>query len=469
MVYVNDVHSKLSHTRVRSIAKIKSTEGLCQAVNEARQSGCAISVFGGRHSLGGQPFLTDSISLDLSEFNQVIDLDLETGILRIQGGCRWPDIRAFLAKQSPSNGTEWEIHQKQTGVDSISVAGSVSINAHGNVLGSGPISSDIVRIKLVGPDGVEAYCDRQVNPELFGLVVGGMGLFGVFSEIGIQLVPKQRFLRHSSVKHALDAIKLWSEQEHSYEYGDMQLNIDPNSNGFLDLGIANQREPIGSETEISRSVTTADWAQLVALAHFDKEKAFECYKAYASQVDGHVENRADFNWDFYQENYHEALEAQFELPRGSEVLAEFFIPAGRAKQLLEDARAGARRLKIEIVLATLRAIEACEVSFLRWAKRDYICLVMAMHTEHTEESLSRTDQFCALLSETCCQNHGSFYLPYRRFASGEQLQAAYPNLEEFIRKKMQYDPNGLFGSDWFESIKRIATSKSFRLSQPIEA
>ena len=78
MVYVNDVHSKLSHTRVRSIAKIKSTEGLCQAVNEARQSGCAISVFGGRHSLGGQPFLTDSISLDLSEFNQVIDLDLET-------------------------------------------------------------------------------------------------------------------------------------------------------------------------------------------------------------------------------------------------------------------------------------------------------------------------------------------------------------------------------------------------------
>ena len=98
-----------------------------------------------------------------------------------------------------------------------------------------------------------------------------------------------------------------------------------------------------------------------------------------------MENRDDFNWDFYQENYHEALEAQFELPRGSEVLAEFFIPAGRAKQLLEDARAGARRLKIEIVLATLRAIEACEVSFLRWAKRDYICLVMAMHTEHTEE------------------------------------------------------------------------------------
>lgn len=458
MVYVNDAHSKLSRTQVRAVKKIKSTAQLCQAVTEANRDGCKVSVFGGRHSLGGQPFRTDSVCLDLSSLNQVLDLDSTSGVLRIQGGCRWPDIREFLAKQPRSGERAWEIHQKQTGVDSVSVAGSVSVNAHGNVLHSGPISSDIAWLKLIGPNGSEVYCDRRVNSELFELAVGGMGLFGVISEIGLQLVPQQRFLRHSSVDQALNVIKLWSEQDHGYEYGDMQLNVDPASSGFLDLGIANLREPIGADLDVSGTVSPAKWGQLLTLSHFDKHQAFECYRTYASEVDGCEETRDDFHWDFYQENYHEALEAQFGLPPSSDVLAEFFVPASHAEQLLQVARTEARRLKVDIILATLRAIEACEVSFLRWAKQDYVCLVLAMHTEHSTTSLARTDQFCSSLCEFCCRNTGSFYLPYRKFATSEQLQAAYPNLDEFVRKKMDYDPGELFGSDWFEAIKeRIAT------------
>ena len=36
---------------------------------------------------------------------------------------------------------------------------------------------------------------------------------------------------------------------------------------------------------------------------------------------------------------------------------------------------------------------------------------------------------------------GSYYLPYRLHARGDQLRRAYPRIEEFIAKKQQYDPH----------------------------
>jgi hypothetical protein len=35
---------------------------------------------------------------------------------------------------------------------------------------------------------------------------------------------------------------------------------------------------------------------------------------------------------------------------------------------------------------------------------------------------------------------GSFYLPYRLHARGDQLRKAYPRLDAFIAKKREYDP-----------------------------
>ena len=450
MVFINDAHGQISETQVHSVATISCLEELQSTLKYCAESGLQISVAGGRHSLGRQPFITNGVVLDMRNFNQVLGLEEASGIIRLQGGCMWPDVRRFLDLQENTK-DRWEINQKQTGADTLSVAGAISVNAHGNILCSGPISADVAWIKLVTADGCEVFCDRAQNRELFSLAIGGLGLFGVICEIGLQLVPQTSFVRHAKETCIVDALDTWTKNDGRFCYGDMQLNIDSQSPSYLTRGILNLREDTGDCRKPS-SVQKADWNQLLALAHFEKRRAYEHYCAHAQQVHGQIEIRDDFQWDFYEPNYHRQLEIEFGLERSSEVLAEFFIPFESAEQLLSSARCTAKRMNIDLILATLRSIKRCDISYLRWARRDYLCLVLAIHTEHDHESLRNTDQFCSALSQFCCDNGGTYYLPYRPFASSEQLRAAFPNFEEFAELKTSYDPMHLLSSDWFEQM-----------------
>lgn len=44
---------------------------------------------------------------------------------------------------------------------------------------------------------------------------------------------------------------------------------------------------------------------------------------------------------------------------------------------------------------------------------------------------------------------GSYFLTYHRWARREQVEAAYPQFAELLRRKMAHDPEGRFQSDWW--------------------
>ena len=58
------------------------------------------------------------------------------------------------------------------------------------------------------------------------------------------------------------------------------------------------------------------------------------------------------------------------------------------------------------------------------------------------------------LTEISLQSGGTFYLPYRHHYSKEQMERGYPNIQSFFLKKLQYDPNNLFSSEWSENYMR---------------
>ena len=72
---VNDVHSGLNRTRVRSIVRPDSIEALRAVIREARAAGRAVSVAGGRHAMGGQQFASDAVLLDTSRLSRVVRFD----------------------------------------------------------------------------------------------------------------------------------------------------------------------------------------------------------------------------------------------------------------------------------------------------------------------------------------------------------------------------------------------------------
>jgi FAD/FMN-containing dehydrogenase len=66
--------------------------------------------------------------------------------------------------------------------DIFSVGGSISVNAHGMDHQAGALAKSIKSMKVMLADGSLQTVSATENKDLFNLVVGGYGLFGVIVE-----------------------------------------------------------------------------------------------------------------------------------------------------------------------------------------------------------------------------------------------------------------------------------------------
>ena len=156
----------------------------------AARDGRAVSVAGGRHAMGGQQFGTDTLLFDMTSFKRVLHFDRAKGHIAVQAGIAWPALIAYLERQQAGQATQWGIRQKQTGVDEVSIGGSLASNIHGRGLRFPPIISDVESFVLVDAAGRVHTCSRRENRELFALAIGGYGLFGVIAHVTLRLVPR---------------------------------------------------------------------------------------------------------------------------------------------------------------------------------------------------------------------------------------------------------------------------------------
>ena len=103
----------------------------------------------------------------------------------------------------------------------------------------------------------------------------------------------------------------------------------------------------------------------------------------------------------------------------------------------------------EVIYGTIRAITRDATTFLPWAKDDFACVIFNIRTPHTEAGLQRTADTFRGLMDAALGLGGSFFLTYHRYASAAQVEAGYPRFRAFLAKKLAYDPDELFSSDWY--------------------
>lgn len=190
-IVVNDIHSQLNNTRVAEIVPVESTDDIQATVLRAAAENQSISIAGGRHAMGCQQFGTDTILIDTIRMNRILNFDTEKGLIEVESGIQWPKLISYLVetqKDLPWS-KQWSIAQKQTGADRLSIGGSLSCNAHGRGLKMQPLISDIESINLIDANGNLQRCSREENRELFRLVGGGYGLFGVIYSVTMRLLP----------------------------------------------------------------------------------------------------------------------------------------------------------------------------------------------------------------------------------------------------------------------------------------
>jgi FAD/FMN-containing dehydrogenase len=453
-ILVNDIHSQLNSTRVLEISQPRSLEEVQTMVRTARKHQKIISVAGGRHAMGGQQFGTDTLLIDSRKLNRVLNLDRKRGILEVEAGIEWPElIDGYLALQN-GEGQAWGIAQKQTGADRLTMAGTIAANAHGRGLTMKPFVSDVESFVLVNAAGKALSCSRTENPELFRLVHGGYGLFGIVTSVRLRLTPRRKVQRVVEIRTADDLIAAFDMRiADGFQYGDFQFSIENASEDFLHRGVFSCYRPVPMDAPIppaEKHLTDEDWRQLLYLAHTDEKQAFDRYADYYLSTNGQVYWSDLHQLSIYPDNYHREIDSKLHAPYpATEMITEIDVPRTALKGFLDEAREDFRKYSIQLIYGTVRLIERDDQSFLPWAKQPYACTIFNLHTVHSPEGLQQSENAFRRLIDMAVRRGGSYYLTYHRYATRDQVESCYPRFAEFLQLKKKYDPEERFQSDWY--------------------
>jgi FAD/FMN-containing dehydrogenase len=457
---VTDIHGQLYPTTVHRIVKPASVHEIIEAIRLAQTEGRAISIAGGRHAMGGQQFGAGTILLDMAAMNRVIDIDLERGEIEVEAGIQWPRLIERLQTAQVGRPWQWGIIQKQTGADRLSLGGALSANVHGRGLRMRPIIDDVVAFTLVDADGEVRRCSREQNADLFRLAIGGYGLFGVITSVRLRLARRRKVERVVEVIDVEDAIAAFDQRvADGFTYGDFQFAIDPNGDDFLKGGVFSCYRPVADETSIpdgQRVLSIEDWAKLLYLGHADKRRAVDMYTAHYTATSGQIYWSDTHQLSEYIDHYHKALDAQLGATSPcTEVITEIYVPRAQLPSFFADVRADFRANDVDLIYGTVRLIERDDESFLAWAREPWACTIFNLHTEHTPEGIARSAAAFLRLIDIAISYGGSYYLTYHRFARRDQVERCYPQFADFLRRKLELDPEERFQSDWYRHYREM--------------
>src|ERR1700730_10781407 len=459
-ILVNDVHSQLNPTRVLVISQPGSLEDVQSLVRAARKDRKVISVAGGRHAMGGQQFGADALLIDIRNLSRVLNLDSKNGIMEVEAGTEWPELINGYLSLGNGDAQTWGIAQKQTGADRFTMAGTIAANAHGRGLKMKPFVSDVESFVLVDATGTARMCSRTENPELFRLVHGGYGLFGVVTSVQLRLAPRKKVERMVEIRTVDDLIVAFEKRiADGFQYGDFQFSIEHASEDFLHKGVFSCYRPVPMDTPMppaEKQLTDENWRQLLYLAHTDEKQAFNRYADYYLSTNGQMYWSDLHQLSIYPDNYHREIDDKLHAPfPATEMITEIDVPRPALKGFLDEVREDFRKNSVALIYGTVRLIERDDESFLPWAKQPYACTIFNLHTVHSPEGLKHSEYAFRRLIDMAARRGGTYYLTYHRYATRDQVESCYPKFAEFLRLKKKYDPDERFQSDWYRHYRTM--------------
>ncbi len=460
VVVLNDTHSRLNPSSPRQTVVASSVDEVVATIQRARARGWQLAVAGGRHAMGGQQFCDGGVVLDTREMKRVLHLDAERGRLEVEAGITWPDLIRGYLKLQHGEPRQWGIRQKQTGADRLTIGGAIAANIHGRGLALRPFVADVESLSVVGAAGNLQLCSRRCNPELFRLVMGGYGLFGVVVSATLRLARRSKVQR---IVRMLETDELSAAFEDRIRagctYGDFQFCTAPETPHFLRSGVFSCYRPVADATPIPADqirLSAREWERLLDLAHCNKAAAFSEFAAFYLASSGQIYWSDTHQLNLYLEDYHAALDARLEAPvPATEMITELYVPRDRLWAFMESVRRDFLAHSVNLVYGTIRLIERDTDTFLPWARERYACVIFNLHVEHSPAGIEPARATFERLIDLAIDQGGSYFLTYHRYARRDQLLACYPQFTDFLERKRALDPQDLFASDWYRHCRAL--------------
>jgi len=457
---INDV-SCLDRTPVYGIVQVTSVDDIKNALIFAKENKLKVSMAGVRHSMGGQAFYKNNLVLDMKGFNR-IQLNETERTITVQSGATWHDIQNLLHPK-------FAVKAMQS-TDIFTVGGSISVNAHGMDHQAGSVGSSIRAMRVMLADGSIVNVSRAENPELFSLVVGGYGLFGVILDVDLEVVDNDIYQTERQVVSYKDFPEIFENEilpdpDLGLFYG--HLSTAPGS--LLDemifykytkveLGDA-EVPPLGevSGTKLRRFVLNFSKKGDVAMnIKWFLEKYVEPQMESCTIVP-RTQAMAEGEACFVSRNepMHDSVTyTRNDLKSETDILHEYFIPRDQFIPFVDGLRRIVQDHDVNLLNASVRVIHP-ESNFLNYAPAEMYSIVLYINQPTTPEGNEQMGIVTRELIDLTVELNGRFFLPYQLHYTPEQLQRSYPMIADFFSAKKSYDPNGLFTNTFYEKYAKL--------------
>lgn len=449
---LNDA-SELSPTRINKHVTVSqapdtaTVEGIRKALQDAKTAGRAFVASAARHSMGGHSLAKDGTVLTLDQ--DWLEPDTTAKTYRVAAGARWSTVISKLDKIGFSPAV------MQSNND-FGVASTFSVNAHGWPVPFSGCGSTVRSMKLLTADGELLNCSRKENTDIFNHAMGGYGLFGVITELELDMVPnallEPRFERmpgRDLGKRFADSIA--ADPSIQMAYGRMDVSLDR----FFEEALFISYRPVADQSHIPPAVGSG----------FMSHVARDIFRAQLESDEvKHVRwwTEAVLNQAIASQSTRNSLmnEPVITLddndPARTDILHEYFVSPARFGDFVDACKDVIPASYQQLLNITLRYVKTDHDSVLAYASEPRIAAVMLFSQEKTVRGEADMARMTEALIERVIAIGGSYYLPYRPHARLDQLQRAYPRVGEFVATKRQLDPGLLFHNGlWKNYLSRI--------------
>lgn len=445
---VLDDQSRLNATRVsRTVAVGAEQSAVAEALRgqivAAAAAGQPLCIGGARHSMGGQSLPpAHGFAATLAPVRCRIYADGRT--YAAPAGARWRDVIRQLDPFGLSPAVTQSNHD-------FTIGGAVSVNAHGWAVPFGPVGATVRGFRLMLADGSIIVCSPDENAELFGLCIGGYGLFGVLIDADLITVPNVMLDRTQTRLDTAGFADAFQQTVHAPEvrmaYGRLSLHRA----AFLDDAILVAHRPLADPPETLPAARSSVAAAGFSRALFrgqtgsdaGKRRRWWAETRLAPGLSGRSTRNSLLNVPV-------SSFAGSDFSR-TDILHEYFVPPAALNEFLDACRRLIPASDQDLLNLTLRWVEADRRSLLSFAPQPRIALVMLFSQVVSAAAEADMRALTQFLIDAALAVGGSFYLPYRLHARPDQLKRGYPGLEDFVAAKRRWDPGLRFRNQMWDA------------------
>jgi len=430
------------HLHLRQDPGAALVDAVRQEMQAARSEGRAFNIGAARHSMGGQAIPREGIALTFD--NGFVEPDTAAGTYRVHAGARWSQVIAAL----DPIGFSPKVMQSN---NDFGVAATYSVNAHGWPVPHGPMGATVRAVTMVLPSGELVTCSRQQNTALFAQAMGGYGLIGAITELEVEMAANSRLTPRFETLPADGFAPAFraaiSDPSVTMAYG--RLNVARAR--FFDEALLVTYRETEDQDDLPPSAGSG-W-----MSHL----ASRIYRAQLGR-----EPMKDFRW-WNETRLGPALGSgpvtrnslmnepvatlDDRTPERTDILHEYFVGFDRFPEFLAACREVIPASYQAFLNVTLRYVAQDDESLLSYATEPRIAAVMSFSQELTQRAEADMTRMTRTLIDRIIAIGGSYYLPYRPHARGDQLPAAYPRAAEFAAAKRALDPELVLRNNLWDS------------------